>query len=286
MHGAKLYLKSRAEPYLSFRPYIDLMRPMTMLPAFVVGFVGGIIVHLAFIDALMFGLLLTLMQAGGQALNQSNPAEIKIDEINGKKYRPTVSGAILPANARRFAYAILFTAFLFSIALHVWIYGLFMLMLAATYTEQPFYLKRIFPLNLIVQAVSRGFLPIYTLGIISGINTLPLAVFSMFWVFGLQSTKDFNDIEGDRQYGIKTLPVLIGRSASQFVMFLISVMDYGYAIYIGLWFLIFLLPLDILSIIKAGEQSRFAENSKGWVYFYASLGIGTVMGLAGIAGVL
>lgn len=265
---------------------MDLMRPMTMLPAFVVGFVGGMVVHLSILYAVLFGCLLTMMQAGGQALNQTNPIEIAIDRQNGKIYRPTVSGAVTTGNARKFAYSILFLAFLTSVLLHIWLYGLMMLMLAVSYTEEPLYLKKIFPINLIVQAISRGFLPIYALGIIAGIDTIPLAIFSMIWVIGLQSTKDFNDVEGDRSHGIKTLPVLIGNAPAQSVMFFITVLDYGYAIYIGLWFLIFLLPLDLLSIFMVMKTLKHAENSAGWVFFYTSLGLGTVFGLAGLVGLI
>jgi geranylgeranylglycerol-phosphate geranylgeranyltransferase len=286
-HTPKFYVKQNdTHPFLPFRDYLDLARPMTLLPLFIMGFVGGIMVHLAFAYALLFGILLVMMQAGGQSLNQSNLQEIEIDKINGKIYRPTVSGKISLINAKIMAYSLLAIGFAISILLGVWIYGLFMVMLAVSYTERPFYLKRLFPINLLLQATARGFLPIYTLGIISHVNTLPLAIFALIWTCALQPTKDFNDVAGDREFGVQTLPVLMSKANVQKFMFILSIADYVFAVYVGLWFLVFLFPLDIVSILYADRKMKIAENSLGWVSFYMSLGLSTVFGLGGLAGTI
>ena len=262
------------------RALMSLLRPATLLPAAVVGLAGARIVGLSWADSFLFGVVLVLMQGGGQALNQSNRREIELDRVNHKDYRPTVSGVVTVSEAKGVAYACLIAGVGVAFAMGIWWLGLFMASTAVLYTQEPFYLKRFFPVNLLVQAAGRGFLPIFTLGWLAGRDTLPLAVFFFVWVFALQSTKDFGDADGDRQFGIKTLPVLLGKSRAKPVMLGITVLDYAFALATGMWFLLVIAPLDVSAILTCEKDWKVVENSLGWALYYASLGIGTVVGLA------
>jgi 4-hydroxybenzoate polyprenyltransferase len=279
----KWTLKSRPKEGLlprKVRAAIDLLRPATLLPAAVVGTVGARVVGLDWPLSIVFGLTLVCMQGGGQALNQSNPTEVKLDLLNKKDYRPTVAGVLSTSEARAIAYGFLATGVAFAAVAGVWWLGLFMASTAVLYTQEPFYLKRFFPANLLVQAAGRGFLPIFTLGWLSGKDTLPLAVFFAIWVFALQSTKDFGDAMGDKAFGVKTLPVLLGKKNAKFAMLGITILDYGFALATGMWYLLVISPLDVSAILTCEKDWKVVENSVGWALYYTSLGIGTVIGLA------
>jgi len=263
------------------RAFLDILRPATLLPAAVVGVLGAVVVGLKFWPfAILFGIMLVMMQGGGQALNQSNPKEIELDRMNRKDYRPTVSGILSSKEAYAAAYGCLSAGVIISAIIGVWWLGAFMASTAILYTQEPFYLKRFFPVNLLVQAAGRGFLPIYTLGYMSGRDTLPLAIFFFVWVFALQSTKDFGDYAGDKRFGIMTLPVLVGKKPAKIIMLGITIVDYIFAIASGMWFLLIIAPLDVSAILTCEKDWKIVENSLGWALYYASLGIGTVVGLA------
>ncbi|MGH9919413.1 MAG: UbiA family prenyltransferase, partial [Nitrososphaerales archaeon] len=242
--------------------------------------VGALEVGLGWWRAVAFGLMLVMMQGGGQSLNQSNSKEVELDRLNGKTYRPTVSGILSVREARTIAYGCLGTGALLGLAIGVWWLGLAMASTAILYTQEPFYLKRFFPFNLLVQAAGRGFLPLFTLGYISGHDTLPLATFFFVWVFALQSTKDFGDAMGDKAFGVRTLPVMLGKTRAKYVMLGITFCDYAFALASGMWFLLAIAPLDISAILTCEKDWKVVENSIGWALYYASLGIGTVIGLA------
>lgn len=277
-------LKSREPPLLPprLRAYIYVVRPFTVLPAFIIGFVGAWILHLSIMVAMLFGAMLVGLQGGGQALNQANKTEILIDTINGKTYRPTVSGVLSSVEVAILAYSMIFIAVVIGWILGVLIYVIAMALLAVLYSQRPFYLKRYFPLGLIVQAFARGMMPIMVIGIIAHVNTFPLALFMFIWVISLQNTKDFPDVEGDKKFGIHSLPSIAGTINAQIVMFLITVADYIYALEIGYWRLLVILPLDIMSILYVNRRSIRFENGPGWVLYYFSLALGTVIGLATI----
>lgn len=274
-------LKSKGSPLLppKIRAYLYIIRPFTLLPAFIVGFIGAWILHLPYLYDLIFGIMLTAFQAGGQALNQANPVEIAIDRINGKTYRPTVSGILSSTEVTIESYVMIFIGLICGFLLNAILPAMAMGALAVLYSQKPFYLKRYFPLGLIIQAFARGFFPIYTLGYVAHVNTLYLAIFFFIWLIALQSSKDFQDVAGDIKYGIKSLPSMFGVRNAQLIMFTISMFDYGYAIYIGLWHLLAILPLDMLAILLVNRRSKLWENNYAWVSMYTSLGIGTVIGL-------
>ena len=84
---------------------------------------------------------------------------------------------------------------------------------AWSYTYRPFRFKEKFILNNAVQAFSRGFLPFVTIFIIFELSPLPFLYGAVIgiWVFGAQTSKDWNDIKGDKKFNIKTLPVVMGK---------------------------------------------------------------------------
>ncbi|MEM3656391.1 MAG: UbiA family prenyltransferase [Thermoprotei archaeon] len=275
-------LRSGNEPrYLGvrLRGVVDLIRPLTVLPAFTVGLLGGIILHLQLLVAFIFALVFAMFQGGGQALNQANPTEIMLDRLNNKVYRPTVSGVLSSKDAYIVGYTLIICATAVGFVYGVGAASLLMAFTAISYTQQPLYLKRFFPLSLLIQAAGRGFLPIYVLGELAHRSTLTLAIFFLLWVVALQSTKDFGDVNGDSVFGIRTLPTLLGVKWSKIAMLGLSGVAYVYAVVAHLYVLFAMLPLDITAILTADRPIKVAENSLGWVLFYTSLGLGYILAL-------
>jgi len=269
-----------------------LCRPLTFFGAFV----GGMALDIMFsrlqygifdiYHAFFIGFIMAFFQAGGQAFNQSIKEEVLIDRLNGKDYRPTVSGRISLFQAKIIAALFLGTAILFSFTLFFWcgILSLVMVFFAVFYTARPLRIKRFFILNNIWQGIARGFFPPLFVSILYPeflVLALSFGLFFGIWVSFAQSTKDFGDVHGDRQYGIRTLPVVLGYRLSIFIMLIgvfYSFFTLNWMIYFSLlpvsftWLNILAIPSGlILVFLRQGTKVHFTENNLAWVFFYITL---------------
>jgi geranylgeranylglycerol-phosphate geranylgeranyltransferase len=149
--------------------------------------------------------------AGGNVVNDIHDRDI--DRIN-KPHRPFPSGAISPRTGWMI-YAVLTAltlvlAALLPVVQSVWIVG--WVILLHLYSAR---LKRVYLAgNFLVSLVSgSGFL----LGAVTAgkpsAGMIP-ACFTFFFVMGREFVKDTEDIEGDRQCGASTLPIVGGESAA------------------------------------------------------------------------
>jgi len=274
-----------------FTDFAVLVRPFTLLGAFVAGFCLDILFSrpsLSLLHSVLVGLVLAFLQAGGQVFNQSIREEIEIDKINGKTYRPTVDGRVSIEEG-------VFTSFIFllsgiSIAFALGdTYGLWAVVIAffaIAYTSPPFRVKRYFLLNNVWQGVSRGLLPaIYVASSYEKYGLLPVfyGVMLAVWVTGAQTSKDFSDVRGDRVFKIETLPVRLGNEKALRVMTYIMA---GGFVLLNLFILFEIFPvsfsvLNILAIpsalivltIKRNIRIQTFENNLGWVLWYSTLGL-------------
>jgi len=226
-------------------------------------------------------------QAGGQVYNQASAEEVEIDKINGKTYRPTVNGRMSLREAQLWSLLLFATTLFMSIALFT-IYNYYMALLmiffAVFYTARPLRVKRFFILNNLWQAIARGFFPAVFVALMYP-TTMGIAIaFGLFfsaWVMGAQTTKDFGDVYGDKKFGIKTFPVVVGWRVSVGIMTFLFL----YAFFLLNWLTmrLYLPPyfvwLNVLSIpsglmlyfLWKGTKVGFAENNLAWVLFYATL---------------
>jgi len=275
-----------------WKAYLQMIRPFTVFAAGLAGIFLGITFTLlsggTFGDGkvILLGLTLGLLQAGGQCFNLSYPKEIEIDKIN-KPYRPTVTGLVTTKSGFILSF-ILFgignsTAFL--LGLEAGIVSLVITLFAIFYTASPIRAKERFMVGNIYQGIARGLLPPIFASMIFGFYEFAIVygIAIALWITGFQSTKDFDDIEGDRQFGIKTLPVVLGRrgtiSAMMVMLIASSVPLYlGFALGIipnePIWFLIFaplIISIKILTTLKKDVKMVRMENSLSWVYFYLTL---------------
>jgi len=298
----KLYVRDlRPARYLGerARAFIDLMRPLTLVAAGLAGFFLVLLCSAYYGSpfdcrlALGCGASLALLQAAGQALNQSLPEEIAIDRASGKVYRPTVRGLVTPAEGALFS-SVLFVLGV-SVAFHMGVFfGLLSVVIAffaAFYTLPPLRVKRRFVVNNLWQGVSRGLLPVLAVGhgLFGAGDSFPLCMGWVIavWMAGAQPTKDFADEAGDRAFGIRTLPVVLGRRGAMLVMG-----GFVAASFVLLWSLIGLglLPagfgwltallapsLLIFYALERGWESELVENSVAWGLMYATLGLWYVL---------
>lgn len=271
--------------------FFALCRPLTLLGAWIAGFFLDILFskpNIDFIHSFIVGVTLALLQAGGQALNQSIKEEVEIDKYNGKTYRPTVDGRMSLKEGQLISVILFSSGILVAFSLSAY-YGLFSMLIAffaIGYTIPPFRVKRFFILNNIWQGISRGMLPaIYVSLSHNKLGALPIfyGLALAIWVTGAQTSKDFGDEIGDKKFNIRTLPSVLGRNDALFLMTVFMLIGF---IMLNIFILYGLLPtvfliINVLAIpsalitttLRKQIKLKFAENTAGWVIWYATLGL-------------
>jgi len=209
---------------LRFRGFIDLLRPFTLLAPAVGGVCGALMAcgfnHFSRFEifTLIYGVgTLVLVNAASNALNQVADAEI--DEIN-KPYRPIPSGIVTKDEARTIAYFLYFFA-LFRASMINYVFAVLILTIMCftiVYSVEPIRLKKRLWLSNITIAVGRGMLGFVAAWCIFGdiMSSVPWVVGTIICVYlvGATTTKDFTDVKGDKEYNMRTLPVVYGRNKS------------------------------------------------------------------------
>jgi 4-hydroxybenzoate polyprenyltransferase len=217
----------RASRPSTVRAYLDLGRPFTLVaPA--LGFVSGALTAVGaaprqpltagvLVAPLVGSAMAALLNAGNNALNQIY--DLEIDRVN-KPTRPLPSGRL--DIGRAWAFSIV--AYAVSLVL-AWLvapggrHECFWLVLVAVvctflYSVPPFRTKRLGVWANVTIAIPRG-----TLLKVAGWSSVKTimgfepwyigAIFGLF-LLGATTTKDFADMEGDRQGGCRTLPIQYG----------------------------------------------------------------------------
>ena len=212
---------------MKLRAYVDLGRPFTLVaPA--LGFVSGALTAIGAAprDALTFGILIppltgslmaAMLNAGNNALNQIY--DLEIDRVN-KPTRPLPSGRLSIAEVWGFTVVTYMLALILA-----WLvapggrHECFWLVAIAVvctylYSVPPFRTKRLGIWANVTIAIPRGTL-LKVAGwssakTIAGVEPWYIgAIFGLF-LLGATTTKDFADMEGDRQGGCRTLPIQYG----------------------------------------------------------------------------
>ena len=260
--------------------YLQLVRPFTLISPLLAGLLGVLASTSAFnFDVLKtciyVGVTLTLAQATGQVINQY--ADVDLDRIV-KPYRPLPSGIVTKEEALGLAWliAIISIARAFTVTELFGLVTVVLIFFAVFYSLSPFSPRKVHPvLNVLWMSISRGLIPVFAVWSIYGTwqGALPYALLAFVWVLGFQSTKDVEDVEGDRKFGVKTIFSSYGYVGLRVLMIACS----GAYIAIAA---IFNKPLMLLLAVVAGfaiasveTKSRFTENNYGWTAFYLGLGL-------------
>jgi 4-hydroxybenzoate polyprenyltransferase len=204
--------------------YVELIRPFTLL-APVFGGIGGAVLALAAGDfeewvwpsavwTMVYGITtLVLLNAASNCLNGAYDAHI--DAIN-KPYRPIPRGLVTRDEAVSLAYALYFLAFFRALLISPAFWAIVMLVAATSYyySMPPVRFKKRFWLSNISIAFGRGMLGFVAAWTLFGdpLNPTPWVIGGIMFIFlvGATTSKDFTDVEGDRRYGMRTLPVVYG----------------------------------------------------------------------------
>jgi len=279
-----------------FRAWLQLVRPFTLIAPFIAIFFGVVIqlsvdgdlaAFLPHVPTIVFAsLALSAAQAVGQILNQIE--DVEIDRLNHKDYRPITSGAISVEQAEIATWALAIFAILVGFAINAQ-YGLFMLVFlifGIIYNLEPFRLKRRLWMNTFSLAISRGLLPLPAAWSIFGnpADATPWMLGSVMalWVLAWQNTKDFTDVEGDRQCGIvtpavyhrwKTLTAIIGICSLLTFVLLAGYIASGWLP--GTMLTVFILALPtawmFYKMVKNSIGFTALENNELWASFYLVL---------------
>jgi len=263
-----------------FAGYIQLLRPFTLATPFLAGFFGVLasvreitFTHLS--TAVYVGLTLALAQACGQCLNQY--ADIELDKII-KPYRALPSSLVSREEALGLSWllAIFAVGRAFTISTFFGLVVLTLLFFAVFYSLAPFSPRKIHPLlNTGWMALSRGFLPMFAVFSVYGSlnDAWKYSILAFLWVMGFQASKDVPDIQGDKAFGIKTIPNSYGLRGLVAAMVVCSVLYTVLSVCFNVYVMLLTLPFAVLAIATTEKQSRLTENTYSWLSFYAGLGL-------------
>jgi len=257
--------------------YLQLVRPFTLISPLLVGLLGVLASTQDFnFDILKtciyVGVTLMLAQAVGQIINQY--ADVEIDKIC-KPYRPLPSSAISKEEALGIAWllAIISIARAFTVTEFFGLVTTILIFFAVFYSLSPFSPRRIHPvLNILWMAVSRGFLPMFAVWSIYGSigKAWLYSILAFLWVLSLQATKDINDAEADKKFGIKTMPNTYGIRGFLVFATIVTILMYLYSI-TYLPYMLILVPTSILAFWGLNRKVKWMENRLGWILFYVGL---------------
>jgi 4-hydroxybenzoate polyprenyltransferase len=273
-----------------------LLRPFTLIAPFIAVFFGVIIQLSAYNDLNLFvgnlgliifaALILASAQAVGQILNQLE--DIEVDKINNKGYRPVIAGLISKGEAEAVSWILSIFAILGSFAINI-SYGFFIslfLLFGVLYNLEPFRVKKRLWINTGSLAISRGLLPFPAawciLGNIFDLTPWLLGSIAAIWVLAWQNTKDLNDVEGDRKFGIITPAVYHAKTTLNNIMAILSLFTF---LVLAIYLYVDLLPIEMVALfilaIPTGWMAykmyanRIApsslENNELWATFYLTL---------------
>jgi len=282
-----------------FMDYISLLRLFTLIAPLMAGITGSYIclggdIWSRWLEVVYVSFTLVLCQAAGQVINQASGSE---DKIN-KPYRPIPQGRVTEEEAYGLGFLLVIIAawrgFMVNAIFGGWI--LLILFFAIFYNLEPIKAKKYLWINVLWMAISRGLLPFVVIWSAFGdpftVKPWLLGSIAFFWVLAFQPTKDLGDIEGDREYGIKTLPVVYGVEKTEAIIKWLSILPFiPLILYIksGLLPLSYLLLFALVLIREIGirgfgEKLEYLENDVSWAMFY--LGLSLIFILSVVAEIL
>ena len=279
----------------SIKVYWEIMRPFTLL-APVIGFLAGAVMAAGSLPpavSLLGAICAAVLNAASNVNNQY--FDLQIDKIN-KPHRPLPAGKITPKKAMVWALVLYSIAVFLAYLVN---FQFFIIVLATVfitffYSAPPLRFKKHAIIANLSIAIPRGVLLIVAgwVSVKSGFTIEPWFIGGIFGLFllGAAATKDFKDVEGDRKYGINTLPVIYGviktiKIISPFFVFPFLLIP------LGVYFRIIkpaALPLTGLALwgmyiirllLYSPQDLTLEENHISWKHMYLML----ITGQAGFA---
>jgi len=261
-----------------FMAYLQLCRVFTLIAPFTAGLFGVLtpvrsisLNHL--ITATYVGVTLALSQAAGQCINQYADAELD-KEIKG--YRPIPSGLVSREEALGLSWLLAIFAIgrAFTISTFFGLTVLILIFFAVFYSLAPLSPRKVNPLlNTGWMALSRGFIPMFAvLSVYGDLNKAwQYSILAFLWVLGFQASKDVPDVQGDKKFGIKTIPNTWGIKGLIAIMGLCTALYVIFALKFEMYIMLLVAPLAVLAILTTKRRSKLTENTISWTCFYLGL---------------
>ena len=260
-------------------PYLSIIRPNVCLLT-VLGVVVGALVAGTAGMTLIFGLALIaafLICGAGDTINDW--FDVEADKVNAP-HRPIPSGKISKQAAFRYFGLLSIIGLTLAFFVHPFYLGIAALnwIVSAAY---PWKAKKI-PIikNIFVAYLAAS--SFLAAGFIAGLTiTLPLIFLvsiSFIVTFGREIVKDIEDIKGDTQAGIKTLPTLIGEKPAKviaYVLILIGCALLALPYYLGIFSLPYLVgavPAIFLCLYSIAMPAAKAQKALKAAMYFAILG--------------
>jgi 4-hydroxybenzoate polyprenyltransferase len=284
--------------------YMQLIRPFTLLPP-AVGVMAGGLLAIGYYDELSLGsssaawlgfnfvplifaaILYGVLNGASNAYNQVS--DLDIDRVN-RPERPIPSGKISVKEALGFTFTVYSLGLVgaFIISFRFFLITALCLCITTLYSTHPVYLKKRFMISNVTIALCQGILFLLAGWVIYPFSySLEPAFWFMgtilfIFLIGACGTKDFTEIEGDKKYGMKTLPVLYGndrasRITRPFFIVPILLIPIGVISAILPIQTIFLTLLIVYGLYinfnfrKMIIPRRNGENSPAWRHYYFML---------------
>ena len=293
-------MENEKQPEGKLKAYIELCRPFTMLAPAVGVYAGAMMAAqgewpgtICIVAAIIGGLL----NAASNALNQIT--DLDIDRIN-KPTRPIPSGRMSIKTAAMVT-VILYLICL--IAAYIIGFGFFIVILAGTFLSIAYSLPPIRTKNNPflanpTMAFARGILLIlagYVVQLEIGMTDASMGehvaliwsspspwaagIIMFLFLLGAASTKDFADIEGDKAFGARSIPVVLGIKRAAWFMapfFVIPFLLIGFAVALG-YLIPYTLPMMLLAaygayiawlIVRDPDSLALEGNHPSWKHMY------------------
>jgi len=290
------------------RGIIQLVRPFTLIAPLLGGITGALMAYAKYheltgpyiadaypylrwdfpILQLIWGAMtLVLVNAASNTLNQVY--DLDIDKIN-KPYRPLPRKILTKDDARTIAWVLyLITLWRISLINSAFATLILIIMLVTIfYSVPPLRFKQRFLLSNISIAFARGLLgfvaawSIFDQTILPWEEPTPWAIGLLFGIYlmGAVTTKDFTDIDGDRKFGMNTLPVVLGIRGS--ILFSAPFFISPFILIpLGIWrgqliqetmiisiFIVWGFYIIYLLTFTSTEEDPSFENSPVWKHMY------------------
>ncbi len=273
--------------------YVELIRPFTLLaPLF--GGLGASLLALSTQDfegfswpTLIYGVVtLMLLNAASNCMNAAYDAHI--DRIN-KPYRPIPKGLVTRDEAFSIAFLLYFVAFVRAMLIspEFWALVTIITIITIYYSMPPVRFKKRFWVSNISIAMARGLLGFVAAWSIFGDpwDPTPWVIGGILFIYlvGATTSKDFTDIEGDREFGMRTLPVVYGPKRAALVTGPFFILPFifiplgvlrGYLIDASNYLLVLIVwGIYVMVLLQnhATERDPNFENSPVWKHMYLML---------------
>ena len=212
--------------------YLEIIRPgnavMAAIAVILMMFVG----HYYELPIIICALIVFLCTGAGNTIN--DVFDVKIDEIN-KPNRPIPSGRISLENARNYAFALFGIGIALSFVDSYLVNSIWPSVIVVPAAVIMYLYARnlkAMPLigNLTVATLTGFCFVIAGVVIACATNSLKilfisiyLGLFAMFMTLAREIVKDMEDIEGDKQEGARTFPILYGKKISSIISIILIV---------------------------------------------------------------